>query len=104
MARPKIEWDPSWDDDWQAVQGKLEDEIEQEHPKSPREAVQLYRHGFSAALLHPLHEWREIESELYQDYMAGAPEPGEEAEEEEAGWEQARGWAYRGWQAARTER
>ena len=100
MARPKVEWDPSWDDDWQAVQGNLEEEIEEEHPHTPAEAVKLYRYGFGAARRHPTHEWSDVEAELYQDYMGGAPEPGEPEPEEE--WEEVRGWARRGWQAAHS--
>lgn len=103
MATPNVEWDPSWDTDWQAAQAKLEQEVEEEHPLNPKEAVEFYRYGFSVARKHPMHEWSDIESELYQDYMSGAPEPGEpEGEEEELGWEQARQWAYRGWRATRS--
>ena len=98
MTRPKAEWDPSWDDDWQSAQGKLEQEIEDEHPLDPRAAVEFYRYGFGGARKHPLHDWSDVEVELYQDYMSGAPEPGEA--QEEMDWEQARQWAYRGWQEA----
>ena len=100
MVRPKVEWDPSWDDDWQALQDKLEHEIEEEHPHNPDEAVELYRYGFSAAQKHPMHDWTDVESELYQDYMGGAPEPGEQ-QEEEMDWERVSEWARRGWEAAR---
>lgn len=98
MVKPKVEWDPSWDDDWQSAQAKLEEEIEDEHPHDPEEAVRLYRHGYAEARRHPLHDWSDVEADLYQDYMGGAPEPGENVEEQEA-WEQARVWSHRGWQA-----
>lgn len=101
MRRLKVEWDPSWDEDWLSAQRRLEDEIEEQRPRSPREAVEFYRYGFSIARRHPLHEWADVESNLYQDYMSGAPEPGE-AETEETNWEDARAWAYRGWEAAQT--
>jgi len=100
MARPKVEWDPSWDDDWQMAQHKLEQEIEQEHPYERKEAVEMYRYGFSAARRQPLHDWSDVESDLYQDYMSGAPEPGEPVEQEKS-WEEVREWAHRGWEAAR---
>ena len=100
MTKPRVEWDPSWDDGWQSVQTKLEQEIEDEHPLDPREAVELYRFGFGEARRHPLHDWSDVEVELYQDYMSGAPEPGEA--QEDVGWEQAREWAYRGWREAHT--
>jgi len=93
------EWDPSWDEDWQAVLSRLEEEVEEEHPPSPEEAVEYYRYGFIAARRHPLHEWPDVESELYQDYMSGAPGPGEEEGKEED-WERAREWARRGWEVA----
>ena len=93
------EWDPSWDEDWQAVLSRLEEEVEEEHPPSPEEAVEYYRYGFIAARKHPLHEWPDVESELYQDYMSGAPGPGEEESQEED-WERAREWARRGWEVA----
>ena len=99
MAKPKVEWDPSWDDDWQAAQAKLEEEIETEHPRPPKEAVSFYRYGFGAALRHPTHEWSDVEADMYQDYMGGAPEPGES--EEDVDWEEAGLWARRGWLAAR---
>lgn len=100
MTRPKIEWDPSWDDGWQSVQGKLEQEVEDEHPLNPREAVEFYRFGFGAARKHPLHDWSDVETELYQDYMSGAPEPGEA--QADLDWEQARSWIYRGWHEAHS--
>ena len=100
MVRPKVEWDPSWDDDWQSLQGELKDEVEDEHPRDPEEAVNLYRFGFSIARKHPIHDWSYIEGEMYQDYMSGAPEPGEEKGEENE-WEAARSWIRRGWEAAR---
>lgn len=100
MQKPKVEWDPSWDDDWKAAQEKLEQEIEDEHPLDPEQAVELYRYGFVEARRHPTREWSDVESKLYQDYMGGAPEPGE-WQGEETGWEQARVWAHHGWEIAR---
>lgn len=101
MARPKVEWDPSWDEDWESEMGKLEEEMEDEHPRSPEEAVKLYRYGYSAARRHPMHEWSDVESELYQDYMTGAPEPGEPGSTNMA-WEQATDWVQRGWRAGHS--
>lgn len=102
MVRPKVEWDPTWDDDWQAAQGGLEEEMEEEHPRNPEQAVQLYRYGFGAARREPVLLWSSVESDLYQDYMSGSPEPGpEEADEDELGWELARSWVQRGWEAGR---
>lgn len=100
MDRPKAEWDPSWDDDWQAAQGKLEEEIEDERPHPPGEAVSYYRYGFTEARRQSSLEWSDVEAEMYQDYMVGAPEPGEPANTG-MGWEEASDWARRGWQAAR---
>ena len=95
MVRLKVEWDPSWDDGWPAAGGPdLESMIEEEHPPEPERAVEYYRYGFSVARRHPLHEWPDVESELYQDYMAGVTEPGEEEE-----WEEVRAWVHRGWEA-----
>ena len=99
MAKPKVEWDASWDDDWQSVQGKLEEEIETEHPRTAEEAVRFYKYGFSAARRHPTHEWSEIEEDMYQDYMSGAPEPGEV--EPEVEWERVSDWAHQGWLAGK---
>jgi len=101
MLTHNHEWDPSWDKDWQAALGKLEEGIEEEHPLNPAEAVEYYRYGFIAARKHPLHEWPEVESEFYQDYMTGAPESGEQEGEEED-WERAREWARRGWEVVRA--
>lgn len=98
MNELKLEWDPSWDDDWQAALRTIEEEMEEEHPLSPEQAVELYQYGFSAARKHPLREWPEVESELYQDYMSGAPEPGEFEDEE---WETSRDWARRGWESSK---
>ena len=100
MDRPKAEWDPSWDEDWQAVLGNLEEEIEDEHPRAPAEAVQYDQYGFSAAYRHPSREWSDVQSEVYQDYMTGAPEPGEPASTN-MDWQEASEWAQRGYQAAR---
>jgi hypothetical protein len=101
MTRPKAEWDPSWDDDWQAAQDQLGGQIEEQRPHPPAEAVQYYRHGFIAAMRHPAHDWSDVESELYQDYMAGAPEPNEPGSTNMS-WEEASDWVQRGWQAARA--
>ena len=97
MTKPKVEWDASWDDDWQSVKCKLEEEIESEHPRTPSEAVRFYKYGYSAARGHPTHEWSDVEADFYQDYMGGAPEPGETEPEME--WEHVSGWAHRGWLA-----
>jgi len=97
MTKPKVEWDASWDDDWQTFLGKLEDEIESEHPREPREAVRFYRMGFSAGRRHPTHDWADVETDMYQDYMGGAPEPGET--EPDVEWEEASVWAHQGWLA-----
>lgn len=101
MARPKAEWDPSWDDDWQAVQGELKDQIQEARPHPPGEAVNLYRYGFGRALQQPSREWSDVESEMYQDYMGGAPEPTGEPASTNMDWEEATDWARRGWHAAR---
>ena len=102
MRKPGVEWDPSWDEDWMAEQGKLEEEVEDEHPRKPEEAVELYRYGFSVAKAHPGREWSDVESELYQDYMTGAPEPGQEGIPlPEEDWESRSGWARSGWEAGR---
>lgn len=100
MDRPRVEWDPSWDDDWRTVQGRLEEEIEEKHPRNPEEAVSLYRYGFSTARQHPLKEWSFVESDLYEDYMGGAPRPGESPNEEDVDWDRIRTWAFHGWKAA----
>lgn len=100
MVRPKVEWDPSWDDDWQSVQGALETEIEEQQPPDRERALDLYRYGFSVARRRPTHTWSDVESDLYQDYMSVPLEEREE-EGEEPGWEHARAWAHRGWEAAR---
>lgn len=100
MIRPKVEWDPTWDDDWQAAETQLADELEEEHPRNPEQAVQLYRYGFGAAQKEPATLWSAVESDLYEDYMSGAPEPGYEGMED-LDWEQARAWAQRGWEAAK---
>ncbi len=100
MRRPKVEWDPSWDDDWQAAQPDLEAQIEADHPPQPERAVEYYRYGFSAAKRHPLHEWPDVQRELYEDYMTGLAELEEEERPGEGErWEQARVWAHRGWEA-----
>ncbi|GEM_PF-2168716 len=96
MERPRAEWDPSWDDDWQAAQPDLEEEIRDEHPPDPRKAVEYYRYGFIAAKRHPLHEWPSIEEELYEDFMTGAGQP-----LDEEGFEESREWFRRGWEAGR---
>jgi hypothetical protein len=100
MARPKIEWDATWDDDWQTVKVRLEDELEEEHPRNPEQAVQLYRYGFGTARREPVLMWSDVESNLYEDYMGGAPEPGMERAPDDLEWEQVREWAQRGWEAA----
>lgn len=100
MIRPTVEWDQSWDDDWQSAKVRLEDELEEEHPRNPEQALQLYRYGFGAAMREPVRMWSDVESTLYEDYMAGAPEPGSDQDLSEIEWEQARTWAHRGWEAA----
>lgn len=100
MAKPEFEWEPSWNDDWLAVQDELEDMVEKEEPLNPEEAVEMYRYGFSMARRHPRRDWSDVESDLYQDYMSGAPEPRRE-DLEQTGWDRSREWAQRGWQAGR---
>ncbi|MHB0911992.1 MAG: hypothetical protein ACYC2Y_00925 [Armatimonadota bacterium] len=95
MARPKMEWDPSWDDDWAQALGPLEDELADEHPKNPRQAVEMYRYGYAAGKQQPPREWSDVESNLYQDYMSGAPEPGQME------WDEASDYAERGFEAGR---
>lgn len=105
MPNSSTQWEPSWDDDWRAAQRQLEEEIEEEHPHNPDQAVEMYRFGFTAAHRVPLPVWSDIESELYGDYMAGAPEPGStetEEEQREMTWEQSRDWAERGWGAGHS--
>jgi hypothetical protein len=97
-VRPRVEWDPSWDDDWQSAQAKLEEEIEEDRPRNPKDAVDLYRYGFAVARRHPSREWSDVESELYQDYETGMSEPGALSGDT---WTERRSWAERGWEAAR---
>lgn len=96
MQRSRTEWDPSWDDDWQAAQPDLEAQIRDDRPPDPRLAVEYYRYGFIAAKRHPLHELPANEEELYEDYMTGVGEP-----VNEEGYEDTREWFHRGWNAAR---
>lgn len=100
MHESNIEWNPSWDDDWMIAQRQLNDELEEEHPRNPEQAVELYRYGFVAAHRQPPPDWSNVESELYQDYMSGSPEPGP-AQTEDLDWEQSRSWAQRGYEASR---
>lgn len=103
MPLPKAEWDPSWDDDWQTARETLDEQIEEEHPHTAEDAVQYYRYGFIEAKRHPSHEWTDVESEMYQDYMTGAPEPSAVASTGMP-WDEASDWVQRGWQAARMHR
>lgn len=100
MKRPDIEWDPSWDIDWTDVRTELEDELEDEHPLNPEQAVELYRYGYSAARKAPSDTWSDVEADLYEDYMTGAPEPGP-PHREGINWDDMRDWARRGWEAGR---
>ena len=100
MAGLRAEWDPSWDDDWQAAQNQLTGPIEEERPHPPAEALQYYRHGFSEGMGHPDYEWSDVQSDIYQDYMAGAPAPNEPGGPN-LSWEEVSEWVQRGWQAAR---
>lgn len=99
MAKTTVKWNPTWEEDWQAAQAELEAKIEEEHPPDPEEAIEYYRYGFVAARRHPLHDWSDVENNLYQDYMTGVMET--EPGEEQTGWELARAWTHRGWEAAR---
>lgn len=96
MDRPRAEWDPSWDDDWQSAQPDLEKQIREDRPPDPGKAVEYYRHGFSVAKRHPSREWPENDRELYGDFMTGVGEP-----VEEEGFEETAEWFHRGWDAAR---
>ena len=102
MPRLPLEWDPSWDDDWQARENKLEEEIEDEHPRKPAEAVEFYRFGYASARRQPTHDWPEVEREMYEDYMSGLPEPGEPIVEHESDFREGVAWAHRGWEAGRA--
>lgn len=102
MAKVEIgERDPSWDDDWRDVLPRVQDEIEEEHPPDPRQAVQYFQYGFAAGRKHPSHEWPEVEQDLYEDYMTGVSEPPDEQAE---GWQIARAWAHRGFEAGQAYR
>lgn len=96
MQRPVSDWDPSWDDDWQAAQPDLEEQIREDHPPDPAKAVEYYRYGFVAAKRNAAYGRPENLSELYEDFMTGVGEP--IAEE---GYEETQGWLRRGWDAGR---
>ncbi|HEY3298500.1 MAG TPA: hypothetical protein VGK34_07585 [Armatimonadota bacterium] len=98
MLKIQTEWDPNWDDDWRAALTRLENEVEDEHPLNAEQSVELYRFGFSAARRLPMPVWSDVESELYQDYMNGEPEPGE-TQTQEMSWDESRELAQRGWEA-----
>lgn len=102
MVGPVIEWNLSWDDDWQSAKNNLEDELAEEHPPNPEKAIEYYRYGFSIGHKHPLLEWSDVESDIYQDYMTGAQESLTE-ESDESDWEHARVWTHLGWKAGRAE-
>ncbi len=92
MRRHVLEWDPSWDDDWQAAQPDLERLIEEGCPPEPTKAVEYYKYGFIMRKKHPFHPWPEIEREIYQDYMTGQLELTEGED-----WEEARRYIKAGW-------
>jgi hypothetical protein len=96
MHRPSSEWNPDWDQDWQAAQPDLEEQLREDHPSDPRKAIAHYRRGFIAAKRHPFRESPENERELYEDYMTGSGEPSSQE-----GVDETHGWFRRGWDAAR---
>lgn len=96
MDRSRAEWDPSWDDDWQAAQPDLEEQIREDHPVDTGVAVEYYRFGFIAGKRHPMHELPTNAEALYEDFMTGVGEP-----ISEEGFEETREWFHRGWDAAR---
>lgn len=101
MDRLPIEWNPSWDDDWQAQENKLSEEIEEDHPRIPEKAVEFYRYGYASARNQPINEWPDVEKDLYEDYMSGLPAPGAFEGGLETEFRQGIVWAHRGWEAGR---
>ncbi|MFA6666027.1 MAG: hypothetical protein WCT06_05610, partial [Armatimonadota bacterium] len=73
MAKPKAEWDPSWDDDWQNERLTVAEEMVCKNPRTPAETVEVYRSGCMPPKYHP-REQSDIEAQMYSEYMSQEPE------------------------------
>jgi hypothetical protein len=78
MAKPKAEWDPSWDDDWQNEKMTLAEGIVCKRPRTPAETVEKYRSGCTPSKYHP-REQSDVEAQMYAEYMSQEPEEDEES-------------------------
>jgi len=77
MTQPRTEWDATWDDDWPTSKNSDPHFLNDEQAVSPLDAVNIILYG------HPKPENGElirsdVEADVYQDYMTGSPEPGDE--------------------------
>jgi hypothetical protein len=79
MAKPKAEWDPSWDDDWQNERLTLAEGIVCKRPRTPAETVEAFRSGCGPSKYHP-REQSDVEAQMYEEYMAQESEEDVESE------------------------
>ncbi len=66
---------------WQSSQEVIETDIEERHQLKPEQAVELFLYGPGPLPKNPAAEQSDIEAEMYENYMGGAPQPGEYEEE-----------------------